>query len=102
MTATEPLVRLIMKQELTFDHADPSTSIHAQLKAAKSVVSNNKKAESTFRQAAQSKNSAFTSILQHQSAKGTSSWLTSHYPTNRQSGVCDEQEGVPGCSLPEI
>ena len=39
-------------------------------------VSNNKKAASTFRQASLSKNSAFTSILQHQSAKGTSSWLT--------------------------
>ena len=51
-------------------------SIHAQLKAAKSVVSNKKKAESTFRQAALSKNSAFTSILHHQSAKWTASWLT--------------------------
>ena len=35
ITATEPLVRLILTQELTFDHTDPSTSVDHALSCMK-------------------------------------------------------------------
>lgn len=74
-TATAPLVTLIMEQKLTFDLSS-SDNIFTRLKAAKSSIACEKKIDANMQQALLMKKPEHKTIIEQQSVKGTSLWLT--------------------------
>jgi hypothetical protein len=87
MLATGPLVRLILEQKLSFDSID----IHKEVQTEKSSIAKSKLASFKKQQENLALDEYLHTVIQHQSQKGASLWLTT-LPVENLGFVMNAQE----------
>jgi len=86
-SATEPLVNLILDQKISFE----SVNIHKDIQDKKSLIAKSKAAKYKEQQEQLARNEYLRTVMQHQSQKGASLWLTT-LPVENLGFVMNAQE----------